>query len=564
MVDIKKPGQPKISFKKVDIKAIEKIFEDYIVNDKIPMEYVLGISENFPFEQKNIKKPGSMKKIPLFEDLSYFKKQKRLVLKNCGRIDPESLEEYIANNGYAGLAKALTKIPSKVIDIITQSGLRGRGGGGFLTGKKWSFAFGQKNDVKYVVCNADEGDPGAFMDRSVLEGDPHRLLEGMMIAGYAIGACKGYIYCRAEYPLAIKRLIKAIDQCRDAGLLGKNILGSGFDFDIVIKKGAGAFVCGEETALIASIEGKRGMPKPRPPFPAVAGVFNKPTIINNVETLANVSNILLDGPEVLNTIGTQDSKGTKVFALTGQVANSGLIEVPMGISLREIIYDVGGGILNNRDFKAAQIGGPSGGCLPKQCLDTPIDYSSLIEKGAMMGSGGLVVMDDQTCMVNVAKFFINFTKQESCGKCIPCREGCTRLLEMLEMITENPDNEEGAALKRFKAVTELEQTCHLIKDTAACGLGQTAPNPILSTLRWFRDEYEAHVYDRKCPAGKCTSLLTFTIENDKCKKCGLCKKKCPNDAILGEIKYTHYIIQEKCVKCGVCYEVCPFNAIKAE
>lgn len=564
MVDIKKPGQPKISFKNVDVKAIEKIFEDYVLNDKIPEEYVLGISQNYPLDQSKVKKPANMKNIPYFQDLPYFKKQKRLVLKNCGRIAPDSLVEYLANTGYAGLAKALTKKSKNVIDIVLESGLKGRGGGGFPTGAKWNFAYNQKNDVKYVVCNADEGDPGAFMDRSVLEGDPHRLLEGMLIAGYAIGATKGYIYCRAEYPLAIKRLTFAIEQARNAGLVGKNILGSGFDFELVIKKGAGAFVCGEETALIASIEGKRGMPKPRPPFPAVAGLFGKPTIINNVETLSNVSNILLDGPEILNSIGTDNSKGTKVFALTGKVAISGLIEVPMGITLREIIYDIGGGILDNRDFKAAQIGGPSGGCLPKQCLDTPIDYASLLEKGAMMGSGGLVVMDDQTCMVNVAKFFINFTKQESCGKCIPCREGCTRLLETLEMITENPDGEEGAALRRFKAVTELEKTCNLIKDTAACGLGQTAPNPILSTLRWFKDEYESHIYDRKCPAGKCTSLLTFTIDPDKCKMCGLCKKKCPNDAILGEIKHAHYIIPDKCIKCGVCYEVCPFGAIKVD
>jgi NADH:ubiquinone oxidoreductase subunit F (NADH-binding) len=543
---------------------MNRIVEEYIRKDEIPQDLVLGLSEGYP-DGHDFTVPEKYRGVKKFADLAYFRKQQRIVLKNCGTIDPESIDEYLAKGGYRAIAKALSMQPKQVVAEILASGLRGRGGGGFPTGKKWEFAHNQPGPQKYIVVNADEGDPGAFMDRSVLEGDPHRTIEGMMIGGFAIGANHGYIYCRAEYPLAIERLKMAIEQCRHYGLLGKNILGKGFDFELSIKMGAGAFVCGEETALIASIEGKRGMPKPRPPFPAVAGVFNKPTVINNVETFANVPEILNNGAKWFASIGTEKSKGTKVFALTGKVALSGLIEVPMGITLREIIYDLGGGILNGRAFKAAQIGGPSGGCLPVQCLETPIDYDSLIQAGAMMGSGGLVVMDDETCMVDVARFFINFTRSESCGKCIPCREGIARLQEMLDTFVEAPEKEVGnMALERFKSVIDLRKTCELIRDTAACGLGQTAPNPILSTLRYFKDEYEAHIYDRKCPAGKCKALLTFKIDLPACRGCGLCRKKCPNSAILGEIKHPHYVVKEKCVKCGVCYEVCPFHAVKVE
>ncbi|MBF0406958.1 MAG: NADH-quinone oxidoreductase subunit NuoF [Candidatus Riflebacteria bacterium] len=564
MVDVKLPGKPRISFKNVDLKAIDSIIDNYIKNGKIPEDIVLGISESYP-DAQTFDIPDEMSKVPLFKDLPFFKKQKRIVLKNCGNIDPDSIDEYLAKGGYKGLAKSLKMTSREVVDEILVSGLRGRGGGGFPTGKKWEFALNQKNPQKYIIMNADEGDPGAFMDRSVLEGDPHRAIEGMMIGGYAIGANHGYIYCRAEYPLAIERLNRAIAQAREYGIIGKNVLGSDFNFDITIKMGAGAFVCGEETALIASIEGKRGMPRPRPPFPAVSGVFGKPTVINNVETFANVAEIMIEGGKWFASIGTAKSKGTKVFALTGKVVLSGLIEVPMGITLREIIFDVGGGILNDRKFKAAQIGGPSGGCLPAILLETPIDYDSLIEAGAMMGSGGLVVLDDQTCMVDVARFFINFTRTESCGKCIPCREGITRLQEMLDTFIQSAESEKGSmTLERFKSAIELKKTCELIRDTAACGLGQTAPNPILSTLRYFKDEYEAHIYDRKCPAGKCKSLLTFKINPENCKGCSICKKKCPNDAIVGELKHAHYIIKDKCVKCGVCNDVCPFKAVYFE
>jgi len=561
MVDVKKPGKPRVSFANVDVERINKIAESYIKGDTLPAELVIGVSESYP-EGPEFVMPTDWKGVKAFKDLPYFKKQKRVVLKNCGMIDPDSIDEYIARDGYKALTKVLEMTSRNVVDEIKASGLRGRGGGGFPTGSKWEFAFNQPGPQKYIVMNADEGDPGAFMDRSVLEGDPHRVIEGMTIGGFAIGANHGYIYCRAEYPLAIEKLERAIADARSYGLLGKNILGTNFEFDLTIKKGAGAFVCGEETALLASIEGKRGMPKPRPPFPAVQGAFNKPTVINNVETFANVPEIIRNGAAWFAAMGTAKSKGTKVFALTGKVKLSGLIEVPMGITLREIIFDVGGGILNDRQFKAAQIGGPSGGCLPTQCLETPIDYDSLIEAGAMMGSGGLVVLDDQNCMVDVARFFINFTRSESCGKCIPCREGIARLQEMLDKIVQAPESETGnMTLERMKAVIDLRRTCELIRDTAACGLGQTAPNPILSTLRYFKDEYEAHIYDRKCPAGRCKSLLKYMVDPKTCIGCGICKKKCPNAAIVGEIKHAHYIVNEKCVRCGVCFEVCPKKAI---
>lgn len=499
------------------------------------------------------REPISHEKIPNYNDISFYKKQMRMVLANCGHINPESIEEYIAVGGYDALGKALTQMSAEaVVDEVKKSGLRGRGGGGFPTGMKWGFTRNAAGEKKYVVCNADEGDPGAFMDRSVLEGDPHRVIEGMAICGYAIGADEGYIYVRAEYPLAIKRLRIAIKQAEDLGLIGDNIFNSGFNFHLKIKEGAGAFVCGEETALLASIEGKRGMPRPRPPFPAISGLWGKPTNINNVETFANVPQIIVKGADWYASIGTERSKGTKVFALTGKINNTGLAEVPMGITMREIIFEIGGGIINGRKFKAVQIGGPSGGCLPEQLLDLSVDYDSLIQVGAMMGSGGLVVMDDTTCMVDVAKFFLNFTQSESCGKCTPCREGTKRMLEILTRITEG----EG----RPGDIELLEDMAKNIKATALCGLGQTAPNPVLSTLRYFRDEYEAHINDKRCPAGACTKLSGFSI-TDLCKGCSLCKKACPVEAISGEVKGRHEINQAKCIKCGACMTKCPFKAI---
>ena len=489
------------------------------------------------------------------DELNFYKKQKRIALQNCGVIDPENIDEYIAFDGYKALEKALFEMtPDSVIEEISASGLRGRGGAGFPTGKKWSFTKMAKGDQKYVACNADEGDPGAFMDRSILEGDPHCIVEAMMIAGYTIGADKGYIYVRAEYPIAVKRFQKAIDQAREYGILGKNIWNSGFNFDLEIRLGAGAFVCGEETALLESIEGRRGQPRLKPPFPANAGLFQKPTLINNVETYANITKILLNGAEWYSSIGTEKSKGTKVFALGGNVNNIGLVEVPMGVTLREIVFDIGGGIPNGRKFKAAQTGGPSGGCIPEEHLDTPIDYESLQAIGSMMGSGGLIVMDDSKCMVNLAKFYLGFTVDESCGKCTPCRIGTKRLLEMLERITEGK-GEAGD-------IEKLEKLCNNIKSASVCGLGQTAPNPVLSTLKYFRNEYVDHIENKKCTAGECKALMQLHIEADLCKGCGLCKRNCPVDAIVGDIKQPHVIDLEKCIKCGTCITKCPFHAIK--
>ena len=500
-------------------------------------------------------------KIKSLNKTAFYAKQQRVALRNCGVIDPEKIDDYIAQDGYAALGKCLTEMtPDEVIQTILDSGLRGRGGAGFPTGLKWKFAAANDADQKYVCCNADEGDPGAFMDRSVLEGDPHSLIEAMAIAGYAIGASQGRVYVRAEYPIAVKRLQIAIDQAREYGLLGKDIFGTGFDFDLELRLGAGAFVCGEETALMTSIEGKRGEPRPRPPFPAVKGLYQKPTILNNVETYANIAQIILKGADWFASMGTEKSKGTKVFALGGKINHTGLVEIPMGTTLREIVFEIGGGIPNGKKFKAAQTGGPSGGCIPEQHLDVPIDYDNLLEIGSMMGSGGLIVMDEDNCMVDIAKFYLEFTVDESCGKCTPCRIGTKRLLEMLEKITTGMGN--------IQMLDEMEELCNFIKANSLCGLGQTAPNPVLSTLRYFRDEYEAHVVDHKCPAGVCKDLLEYNIIKDSCYGCGMCAKKCPVAAISvtdytapGKKKPAYEIDHGKCIKCGACMETCKFKAI---
>ena len=488
-------------------------------------------------------------------ETSFYKKQKRIALRNCGVINPENIDEYIAMDGYQALGKVLTEMtPDDVIQTILDSGLRGRGGGGFPTGLKWKFASGNRGNVqKYVACNADEGDPGAFMDRSILEGDPHAVLEAMAIAGYAIGADRGFIYVRAEYPIAINRLEVAIKQAREYGLLGNDIFGTGFNFDIELRFGAGAFVCGEETALMTSIEGNRGEPRPRPPFPAVKGLFGQPTVLNNVETYANIPQIILKGADWFTSMGTEKSKGTKVFALGGKITNTGLVEVPMGTTLREVIEEIGGGIPNGKQFKAAQTGGPSGGCIPASLIDTPIDYDNLLAIGSMMGSGGLIVMDEDTCMVDLARFFLDFTVDESCGKCTPCRIGTRRLLEILDKII--------AGNGEMEDLDRLEELSNYIKSASLCGLGQTAPNPVLSTLRYFRDEYIAHIVDKKCPAGVCKSLLQYTIDPDKCKGCTLCARKCPVNAISGTVKQPHVIDTAKCIKCGACMDSCKFKAI---
>ncbi len=553
IVDFKFPAMQRLSYSRVTAgktdALLEQLFAGTVSRDGLMGQYNDDGQKLWPG-------------VPLLSEHPFFVNQKRLVLENCGIIDPVSIEEYIVRGGYKPYLDTIRKYtPEEVCEIIEKSGLRGRGGAGFLTGMKCRLTLRTQSDVKYLICNADEGDPGAFMDRAVIEGDPHRLIEGMCIVSYAIGAKHAYIYIRAEYPLAIERLMKALNQAKEYGLLGKNIYGTNVDLEIKIKKGAGAFVCGEETALMFSIEGRRGMPRPRPPYPSVRGVFGKPTSINNVETLANVPGILRNGAQWFASMGTEYSKGTKVFALSGKIKNTGLVEIPMGTTLRSIIYDIGGGIINDRSFKAVQIGGPSGGCITQQNIDISIDYESLLKVGAMMGSGGLVVMDEDTCMVDIAKFFMDFIQRESCGKCIPCREGTKRMLEILNSITSKPGNNPNAALLRMKAITQLEKLASVIGDTSLCGLGHSAPNPVLSTLAWFRDEYEEHVYERKCRAKQCAELRTFTIESTKCTGCTACAKKCPVDAITGDRKAPHIIDQNKCISCGSCLETCKFEAV---
>ncbi len=538
IIDVIQPGRDRVTYGPMTPEKAVHVLESLINGTPIPEEWVIG----------------RIMKDAIYPELSSFRKQRRVVLRNCGFIHPESIEEYTALEGYAALEKALaTMTPEEVIEEVLTSGLRGRGGGGFPTGLKWRFTRQAPGEKKYLVCNADEGDPGAFMDRSILEGDPHALLEGMAIAAYAVGADEGYIYVRAEYPLAIRRLQLAIKQAEERHFLGKGIFGTDFNFSLHIKEGAGAFVCGEETALLASIEGKRGMPRPRPPFPASKGLWGKPTNINNVETYANIPNIIRTSGAYFATIGTEKSKGTKVFALAGKVNNTGLTEVPMGITLREVIFEIGGGVRDGKKFKAVQIGGPSGGCIPEELLDIPVDYDSLTQAGAIMGSGGMVVMDEDTCMVDVARFFMDFIQKESCGKCAPCRIGTKRMLEILTRITHGEGEPED--------LDELLELANTVKDLSLCGLGQTSPNPVLSTIRHFRHEYEAHILDHTCPAKVCNALLTYTIDPEKCTGCGLCARNCPANCISGAPKEAHIIDQTRCTKCNTCLSKCPFEAI---
>jgi len=554
VVDIQLPGKARVSFRNVSASMVESLLDD-VFNGEIPTDSVIG---QFSNELHNV-----WEGVSSIDKLPFFHFQKRIVLKDCGIIDPGSIEEYIARGGYQTYLKCIRNYTSeKICELIDESGLRGRGGGGYPTGKKWMTTNNAVSDQKYLICNSAESDPGAFMDRSIIEGNPHLLLEGIAIASYATGATKAYIYVMAEYALAWTRLKSAIEQMKDFGLSGYNVFGSGVDLQIILVKGPGAFVCGEETALIKSIEGKRGMPQPKPPFPAIEGLFKKPTVVNNVETLSNVPFIMKHGPQRFNEIGTALSKGTKVFALSGKTVITGLIEVAMGTSLRDIIYRIAGGIRDGREFKALQIGGPSGSCLPHHQLDLQVDYETLWNAGAIIGSGGMVVMDENTCMVDMTKFFMNFLNKESCGKCIPCREGTRRIHEVLEGITKRTSSESGhEILERFKGIMQLEGLAEVIRDTSLCGLGQTAPNPLISALKWFRDEFEEHIFDRTCKAGVCKELKIYYIDVDKCTGCVACLRKCPTNAIVGQPRHPHFIVEDKCIGCGICFDVCKFVAV---
>ena len=552
-IDLLSGSAPRLSYCDVTPENITELLDELFVKGNLRNRFLLGRWDDAD---------GSLADVPLLKEIPFFKRQRKVVLENCGRIDPASLDAALAVGAFKAASQAIqTMTPTEVCDRVLESGLRGRGGAGFPTGQKWRVAHDTVSAEKYVICNADEGDPGAFMDRAVLEGDPFRVLEGLLIAAYAVGASKGYIYCRAEYPLAIDRLKNAIAQCLEAGLLGRNILDSLFSFEVTIKQGAGAFVCGEETAILASIEGGRGMPRSRPPFPAVKGLHGKPTVLNNVETLANVPMIIDRGAPWFKGLSLGDSAGTKVFALSGSIRNTGLVEVPIGIPLKEVIFDIGGGALPGHRIKAVQMGGPSGGCIPEEKMEVPVDYATLQQLGAMMGSGGMVVMDERSCMVDVAKFFMEFIRNESCGKCSPCREGTIRMHEILSSLTEKPLGDELQRLERFRGIFHLEELAQTIKDTSLCGLGQTAANPVLSTLRYFRDEYEAHIMENRCPAGGCKGLKTYAIDASLCNGCTLCRKKCDGDAVIGERKQTHYIIADRCIGCGACAEACPQKAI---
>jgi NADH:ubiquinone oxidoreductase subunit F (NADH-binding)/Pyruvate/2-oxoacid:ferredoxin oxidoreductase delta subunit len=552
-IDLLTGSSPRLSYCDVTPDNVNELLEEIFLKGNLKNRFLLG---------RWGAADGSLDDVPLLKDTPFFKRQNKVVLENCGCIDPSSLDAALAAGAFKAAARVLhTMTPAEVCETVLASGLRGRGGAGFLTGQKWRVALDTVSAEKYVICNADEGDPGAFMDRAVLEGDPFRVLEGLLIAAYAVGATKGYIYCRAEYPLALDRLHGAIAQCREVGLLGHNVLDSLFSFDVTIKQGAGAFVCGEETAILASIEGGRGMPRSRPPYPAVSGLHGKPTVLNNVETLANIPLIIERGIEWFKGLSVGPSTGTKVFALSGAIQNTGLVEVPIGIPLKEIIFDIGGGALPGHRIKAVQIGGPSGGCIPEERMDVSVDYASLQQLGAMMGSGGMVVMDEKSCMVDVAKFFMEFIRNESCGKCSPCREGTIRMHEILSSLTEKPVGDEIRRLERFRGILHLEELAQTVKETSLCGLGQSAANPVLSTLRFFRDEYEAHILENRCPAGACQGLKTFSVDTALCIGCTLCMKKCPSDAIIGERKQAHYIITDRCIGCGSCKEACPQKAI---
>jgi len=555
IVDIQLPGKARISFRNITDEFVEPLLDD-IFNSEVPVENVIG--------QFNISRYSQWDNVPFLNDLPFFKLQHRIVLANCGISNPFSISDYIARGGYQTYLKCIRNYTAeKICKVVDQSGLRGRGGGGYPTGQKWNLAHNTVSDQKYLICNAAESDPGAFMDRAVIEGDPHLLLEGIAIAAYAIGATKAYIYLMDEYSQAYFMLEQALSQLKDYGFTGYNVFDSGVDLKINLVKGPGAFVCGEETALINSIEGKRGMPKPKPPFPAIEGLFGKPTVINNVETLANIPFILRHGPQHFSEVGTSEARGTKVFAISGKAMITGLVEIPMGTKIRDIIFKIAGGIKDGKDFKAVQIGGPSGSCLPSQQLDLQVGYESLWNEGAIIGSGGMIVMDEDTCMVDMAKFFMNFLQKESCGKCIPCREGTRRIHEILENITRRPTGESGfEVLERFKGIMQLADLSEVIRDTSLCGLGQTAPNPLMSAMKWFREEFEEHVFDRKCRAGVCKELRLFYIDVDTCTGCVACLRKCPSNAIVGQPRQPHFIVEDKCIGCGICFDVCKFVAVK--